>query len=140
MPHVQQMLANHPARPKVAQEELAQCIEACFDCAQTCVACADACLGEEDVKDLVSCLRASLDCADICEATGRFLSRQTAIDWQLAVSLLDTCSHACEVCAEECEGHADMHPHCRVCAEACTRCLEACRRLMGALPEPTDIY
>ena len=140
MPHVTEMMTTHPAKPEVALAELAQCIEACFDCAQTCIACADACIGEQDVASLAFCIRANLDCADMCETTARFLSRLTAIDWQLAISIIDTCAHACEVCADECEVHAEMHAHCRVCAQACNDCIEACRRLMGAIPEPTDIF
>ena len=140
MAHAAVMLSTHPAKPDVAPGELARAIEACVDCAQTCTSCADACLGEEHVAALISCIRTNLDCADICETTARFLSRQTAIDWQLAISMLDTCIHACEICAEECEVHADMHEHCRICAEACIQCMDACRALMTAIPEPTDIY
>ncbi|NKX52271.1 four-helix bundle copper-binding protein, partial [Arthrobacter deserti] len=33
----------------------------------------------------------------------------------------------------ECGEHADMHEHCRVCAEACRRCEQACSDLLGAL-------
>jgi hypothetical protein len=140
MAHAAAMIASHPIKMEVAREELTRCIEACLDCAQTCTACADACLGEDHVGALIACIRANLDCADICETTARFLSRQTALDWQLAISIIDTCAHACEICAEECEVHANMHEHCRVCAEACNQCLDACRALMAAIPEPTDIF
>ncbi len=140
MGHAAEMLATHPKKLDIARQELIDCIEACFDCAQTCIACADACLGEEDVARLVPCIRSNLDCADVCETTGRFLTRQTNMDWILAISMLDTCMHACEVCSDECEAHQDVHQHCRVCADACQRAIEACRRLMGAIPEPTDIF
>ncbi len=34
---------------------------------------------------------------------------------------------------DECEKHAQMHEHCRVCAEACRRCESACADLFAAL-------
>jgi hypothetical protein len=37
------------------------------------------------------------------------------------------------VCGVECEQHAGMHAHCRVCAEACRNCAEACRRLLDVV-------
>ena len=39
----------------------------------------------------------------------------------------------CASCATECEAHADMHEHCRICAEACRRCEQACADLLGSL-------
>ena len=33
--------------------------------------------------------------------------------------------------AEECEKHAGMHEHCRICAEACRRCEQACDQLLA---------
>lgn len=38
-----------------------------------------------------------------------------------------------EACADECEQHADMHEHCRICAEACRACEKACNELVDAL-------
>jgi hypothetical protein len=34
---------------------------------------------------------------------------------------------------DECELHADMHEHCRICAEACRRCEQACQELLAAI-------
>ena len=139
MVNVAHMLVTHPSRPSTAFQELVDCIQACIECGQTCTACADACLGQKEVEHLVSCIRANLDCADISATLARYLTRQTHIDWYLAISLLDSCTHACEVCADECAAHAEMHEHCRICEDACRRCADACRRLMGALPDPTDV-
>ena len=119
--------------PGIDPAKLADCIEACLDCAQTCTACADACLREETVADLATCIRAALDCADICEATGRLLSRHAGQDTNLARAFLDTCATACKVCGEECAKHAQMHEHCRACAEACRRCELACNELLAVL-------
>jgi hypothetical protein len=114
-------------------DSLADCIQACFDCAQTCTACADACLAEDMVADLATCIRTDLDCADMCLTTGRALSRRTGYDPDLTRVFLETCATSCQACGDECAGHADMHDHCRICAEACRRCAQACRDLISAL-------
>ncbi len=133
--HVQEMLKTHPQKQQVDPSVLRECIEACFDCAQTCTACADACLGEQQhLQMLVRCIRLNLDCADICETTGKLVSRQTEPDWAMIRAQLEACATACRSCGAECQRHADMHEHCRVCAEACRRCVQACERLLQVLP------
>jgi hypothetical protein len=37
---------------------------------------------------------------------------------------------AVAACARECERHAAMHEHCRLCAEACRACERACGELL----------
>lgn len=128
------MLDAYPADlGQIDKNALAACIDACFSCAQTCTACADACLSEEMVADLAKCIRSDLDCADICETTGRVLSRHTGYDANLTRAVLEACATACKACGDECERHAEMHAHCRVCAEACRRCERACRDLLAGL-------
>jgi hypothetical protein len=134
MSHVQSMLDAYPKDlGGIDKDKLAACIAACFECAQTCTACADACLGEDQVADLVTCIRTDLDCADICAATGNVLSRRTGGDAGTARALLEACRTACWSCADDCERHASMHEHCRLCAEACRRCEQACSDLLAAL-------
>ncbi|MEW1976515.1 four-helix bundle copper-binding protein [Microbacterium profundi] len=116
----------------IDQQKLTTCIEACLECAQACTACADACLSEDMVTELTKCIRTNMDCADLCETTARVLSRHTGYDANLTRATLDACRMACASCADECERHAGMHEHCRVCAEACRRCEEACAALLGA--------
>jgi hypothetical protein len=129
-----QMLDTYPGeRGGFDRDALAECIEACIACAQACTACADACLGEEMVAELRVCIRTDLDCADVCEATGRVLSRHTGYDANLTRAVLEACATACRSCGDECERHAGMHEHCRVCAEACRRCEQACRALLATL-------
>jgi hypothetical protein len=39
-----------------------------------------------------------------------------------AIETLTACAQACtacRACGDECAGHAGMHEHCRICAEAC---------------------
>lgn len=129
-----QMLDAYPADlGGVDKNKLRACIDACYECAQACTACADACLSEETVAELVKCIRTDLDCADICELTGRVVSRHTGYDANITRAVLEACATACKSCGDECEGHAGMHNHCRICAEACRRCEEACRDLVGSL-------
>ena len=128
--HVKDMIRTHPSTTRFDQDALEACIHACFDCAQSCTACADACLAEEMVTELRVCIRLNLDCADVCEMTGRVLSRWG--EERIQTSVLEPCRQACRLCAEECERHADMHEHCRVCAEACRECEEACDPLLAA--------
>ena len=134
MPNIQDMLSTHPQKSRISMDALTGCIEACFECAQVCSSCADGCLAEDMVKELRYCIRTNLDCADICDATGRMLVRQTEPDWNLIKAQLQACETACKTCGDECEKHAGMHEHCRVCAESCRRCEEACRNILSALP------
>jgi hypothetical protein len=129
---ITKMLNTHPAQIDIDQQLLAECLAACFECAQTCTACADACLSEDMVADLTKCIRTNLDCADVCETTGRVLSRHTGYDANITRAVLQACAQACKSCGEECAQHADMHEHCRICAEACRRCEQACNRVLAA--------
>jgi hypothetical protein len=133
MTQAQRMVETNPSGTVVDAGALVECIEACFDCAQTCTACADACLGEQDIQGLARCIRLDLDCADICDATGKILSRQTAFEPEIVRATLQACARACRLCGDECEGHAEHHEHCRICAEACRRCESACNNLLSAI-------
>ena len=108
-------------------------IEALMDCAQACMADADADLSEENLADMVECIRLCLDCADLCAATLGVLSRLASHDSGGTTLLVSACAAVCKTCGDECERHAAMHEHCRVCAEACRRCEQACRQLLLAL-------
>jgi hypothetical protein len=85
------------------------------------------------IDKLRKCIRSDLDCADICEVTGRVLSRHTGYDANLTRAQLQACAQACKSCGDECEGHAEMHEHCRICAEACRRCEQACQAVLAAI-------
>jgi hypothetical protein len=137
--HIAEMLEAYPKDlGNVDRDRLTACIEECGDCAQTCTACADACLSEDGVADLTKCIRTDLDCADICQTTARVLSRHTGYDANLTRAVLQACSVACRSCGDECDRHAGMHEHCRVCAEACRRCETACNDLLARSAWLTD--
>jgi Domain of Unknown Function (DUF326) len=133
MSYARQMLDTYPRDFNLDAGLLATAIDALSDCAQACTACADDCLSEQTVAELTKCIRLDLDCADVCTATLRVASRQTEYDANLTRPLLQACAAACRSCGDECERHAEMHEHCRVCAEACRRCEQACQELLAAM-------
>lgn len=124
--YVQEMIRTHPHVRGDVNSALVRCIEACFACAATCTACADACLGEDKAQSLTQCIRLNLDCADLCAAAGAVSTRRSGGNVSVIRMALEACAEACRNCAQECEGHAGHHEHCRICAEACRRCETAC--------------
>jgi hypothetical protein len=104
-----------------------------LECGQACTACAGADLGEQMIADLVKCARLNLDCADVCETTAKVLSRQTGYDLDLTRAVVQACAQACKVSGDECDRHAQMHEHCRVCAELCHRCQQVCEEVLAAI-------
>jgi len=133
MSYAKQLLDAYPRTFDVDAALLAATIDALNDCAQACTADADDDLGEQNVAELVKCIRLCLDCADVCIAAVGVTSRQTDYDPNITKPLLEACVAACRSCGDECEKHAQIHEHCRVCAEACRRCEQACRELLDAM-------
>ncbi len=133
MSYARQLLDSDPRDFNLDAKVLAATIDALSDCAQACTACADDCLSEPQVAELVKCIRLCLDCSDICTASLRVVSRQTDYDANLTRPQLQACVAACNSCGDECQRHAGMHAHCRVCAEACRRCQQACTQLLTAM-------
>ena len=130
---VLQMLRSHPQQGKVDQSSLSQAVQSLNECASTCTICADACLSERMVAELVRCIRLNQDCADICAVTARLLLRSGAEpQGSMLRHIVEACAAACQACGQECASHAQMHEHCRICAEACRRCEEVCRQLQGS--------
>jgi hypothetical protein len=74
-----------------------------------------------------------MDCADVCATTARVLSRHTGYDANISRTLLEEFAMACQSCGDECSRHAEMHEHCRICAEACRSCEQGCRELLAAI-------
>jgi len=133
MSYAKQMLDTYPRDFNLDADLLAGAIDALSDCAQACTADADDDLSEQNIAEMVKCIRLCLDCADVCAATVGVTSRQTEYDANVTRSLLEACATTCKSCGDECERHAHMHEHCRVCAEACRRCEQACRQLLAAM-------
>ena len=133
MSYARQLLDTYPTSAPVDAGLLAATIDALSDCAQACNADVDADLSEQDLADMVLCIRLCLECTDICTATVGVISRTAVYDADVTRPLLEACAASCKSCGDECERHAPMHAHCRVCAEACRRCEQACRELLAAL-------
>jgi len=133
MSYARQLLDTYPTGFPVDDDLLAATIDALSDCAQACTADVDADLSEQDLTDMVLCIRLCLECTDICTATVGVTSRPALYDADVIRPLLEACVASCKSCGDECERHAPMHRHCRVCAEACRRCEQACRDLLAAL-------
>ena len=127
------MLETYPKTVNIDQALLARAIEEALSCFQTCTACADACLSEDMVADLTKCIRSNLDCATTCAATAEVLSRHTGDDANITRAQLQACIAACKACGDECAQHAEMHQHCRVCANACRACEQACNELLSTI-------
>jgi uncharacterized protein DUF326 len=133
MSYARQLLDSYQGTVNVDAALLAAAIDAVGDCAQACIADTDADLAEQGVTEMVRCIRLCLDCTDVCTATAAVISRPAGYDADVARPLLQACVAICKSCGDECERHARMHEHCRVCAEACRRCEQACRQLADAL-------
>jgi uncharacterized membrane protein len=133
MSYARQTLDTYPHTFNVDAGVLAATIDALTDCAQACTADTDADLSEQNVTDMVKCIRLCLNCADVCTATIAITSRQAEYDANVAKPLLEACAAICKSCGDECERHAQMHEHCRICEQACRRCEQACRELLAAI-------
>jgi hypothetical protein len=129
------MLETYPAEINLNRARLAGVIDAVTACAQACTACADACLSEsaQMLPHLVKCIRDNPDCADVCDTTARVLSRHTAYDANLTAAQVHAAIQAVRTCGTSCGEHAEMHEHCRICAEACRNAEQALTGLLGAL-------
>lgn len=129
-----ELLMSHPSKARMEQRELVACIEACVECADACTLCADACLSEQNIQMLAKCIRIDLDCADICQTTAKLLARHRETNVELLRAQLQTTLMAAGFCAKECEQHAEMMQHCRICASVCRNCIDSCQRLLSSLP------
>ena len=133
MSYARQMLGTFSRNVNVDLDVLAAAIDAMTDCAQACAADNAADLGEHNLADMVRCIRLCLDCTDVCTAAAAVTSRLVDYDPAVLRPLLESCLAICRSCGDECERHAAMHAHCRVCEQACRRCEQACRELLAAL-------
>jgi len=129
---LEEMLKTHPYPPVIEMKKLLSGIKAINGCAKISTICADACVGEKNLM-LTRCIRSCLDCADICGTTAKILSRQTETDIDMLRDQLKACAVACNKCGQDCEKHAMMYEHCRICADVCFSCEETCNDLLEEL-------
>jgi hypothetical protein len=133
MSYARRLLDTYQRTVAVDPDVLSAAIEAMNDCAQACGADVDANLSEPSLADMVKCIRLCLHCVDVCTATSRVTSRPGEYEAGVVRPLLQACLASCRACGDECQRHAHMHEHCRICAEACRRCEQACQQLLTAL-------
>lgn len=133
MSYARKLLDTYPHAVALDTGILAAAIEAMNDCAQACLADVDADLSAPNLTEMVKCIRLCLHCADVCTAAAGVTSRPGEYEPDVMRPLLEACVATCRTCGDECERHAHMHEHCRVCAEACRRCEQACKELLTAL-------
>jgi len=133
MTYAGQMLNTYPHHSRIDARVLAAAIDALSDCVQACTADLDADLSESDLADMVKCIRLCVHCTDVCAAALGVVSRPAEYDANVTKPLVEACVAICKSCGDECERHAHMHAHCRVCGEACRRCELACRELLAAI-------
>ena len=133
MSYARQMLSAYPHQSRIDAGVLAGAIDALSDCVQACTADVDADLGESDLADMVRCVRLCVHCTDVCAATLGVVSRPAEYDANVTKPLVEACVAICKSCADECERHAEMHAHCRLCGDACRRCEQACHKLLDAI-------
>ena len=105
-------------------DEMAECIDNCFEAAQACENCADACA--EEGEEMARCLRLCRDVADLTTLHARLMARNSGYHSNLA----ETCAVACKECADECEQHDQ--DHCQLCAEILRECAASCREMASA--------
>jgi uncharacterized protein DUF326 len=133
MGYARQILDTYKLDPRLDRGILGETIDALYDCIQACIVDTDADLSEHDLADMVRCVRLCLHCTDVCTAAAAVLSRPAEHDANVVRPLLESCVAICSSCGDECERHAPMHDHCRVCAAACRQCEQACRKFLGAI-------
>ena len=133
MSYARQTLDTYPRTVDIDADTLAAAIESLQDCAQACTADVDADLSAPNLPEMVKCIRLCLQCADVCGAAAAITSRLAEYEGDVIRPLLEACVASCKSCGDECEHHAPMHEHCRICAGACRRCEQACRQLLATL-------
>lgn len=131
MSYARQILDTYTVDPRLDPDILGDTIAALNDCVEACIVDTDADLSEHDLADMVKCVRLCLHCTDVCTATGAVLSRPAEYDPDVVRPLLESCVAICASCGDECERHAQMHAHCRVCAVACRQCGAGVSQALG---------
>ena len=113
----------------VDMDLMQECLEALSACMQACTMCADADAGE----GMGRCASLCANCADLCDTTMRMMLRTNGWDMAVMMRVMDACLTMCRSCSAECETHADMSEHCRMCMMACDQAAMSLDRMMDAM-------
>lgn len=106
-----------------------ECIEACSAASMAATMCADAC-GSDGMG---RCASMCMSTADVATAMMRMMMRPAGYERELMTSMMTTCMAMGEACAAECQKHADVSEHCRICASACKAMVDACASAMSSM-------
>ncbi|MDX1621904.1 MAG: hypothetical protein R3320_12980 [Nitriliruptorales bacterium] len=128
------IIENANVKLAVDADTLGRAIHTFQECAAACTACADACLAEDNVEQMRNCITLDNVCAEICEATAAVMSRIAYGNYDVLKAQLQAAVEATRACGDECRSHADMHEHCRVCADQCEETERVARELLDELP------
>ncbi len=71
--------------------------------------------------------------ADVAMTMMRMMMRPAGYDMAVMTSMMTACMAMGEACADECEMHASMSEHCRICAMACRAMVDSCRSMMAGM-------
>ncbi len=110
-------------------DQVAAVLDALGDCEATSTTCAVSMLAHMDAAGFTDSIRADLDFVDIAIAARRVLSRGAGTSGDTGQHLLQAVTAAAKRSNAACARHADHHAHCRLCAEASQRAVQACRAL-----------
>ncbi|PJJ70617.1 hypothetical protein CLV46_0139 [Diaminobutyricimonas aerilata] len=106
-----------------------RCMETLTAAEQACVMCAD---GDAEAG-MAMCASMCMNCADVSSAMMRMMLRPSGFEMQSMMAMMQATMTMMTACAEECEKHADMHEHCKLCAQACRTAAEAMDDMMASM-------
>jgi hypothetical protein len=106
-----------------------ECMDACSAAAMAATMCADADAGE----GMGRCASMCMNMADVATAMMRMLMRPAGMDMAAMGPMMTACMAMGEACAAECDQHAAMSEHCRICASASRAMVDACTRMMASM-------
>ena len=125
------MMRSMPAAGTTSMDMsmMQRCMEACSAAAMAATMCADADGGE----GMGRCASMCMNTADVATAMMRMMMRPGSYDMAVMSPMMSACMAMGEACAAECDQHAEMSEHCRICASACRAMVEACSSMMSSM-------
>lgn len=129
---VREMLDATALDASVDLNKVAEALVALTEAERTSTACSSAMIMSSS-STASAAIEADLDFMDVCQATQRVLARSSVPDRSLLRALLEASITAGERSYAECSRHAPHQAHCRLCAEASKRALDACRALQAGI-------
>lgn len=119
-----------PAATGMDMTTMQGCVEACSAASMAATMCADACSNE----NMGRCASMCTNTADVATAMMRMMMRPGGYDMDVMRTMMSACMAMGEACAAECDTHAAMSEHCRICASACRAMVDACSKAMSGMP------